>query len=90
MTHTKKKSPSVSIVESAWDAFFAAKGAGGVSVDALRAEGWLLLSEFAEKLGMSANGAEKFAKREGLKVQRLRVFYEGISRERIFVRLAGT
>jgi hypothetical protein len=90
MTHTKKKSPSVDVVQSAWDAFFAAKGAGAVSVDDLRTEGWLLLSEFAEKMGMSRRGALDLAKREKLEVKSLRAAYQGVSRVRCFIRLSGS
>jgi len=87
MTHTKKKSSPVNVVDSAWEAFFTERVPKTRDMEELRKEGWMPFYEFEERTGLSNTTARNMAKREGLEVQKFFVDCGNQRRHIKFVRI---
>jgi transposase-like protein len=87
MTHTKKKSSPVNVVDSAWDAFFAEKAPKVHDPDDLRKDGWISVREFEERANLPNTTVRHIIKREGMEVQQFCVYFRGTRRHMNFVRI---
>jgi hypothetical protein len=87
MIRTKKKSSPVSVVDSAWDAFFAQKVAKVYDPEELRKEGWISLKDFQERTGLPNTTARSVIKKEGIESQAFCVIVAGRRRDVIFIHL---
>lgn len=88
MTHTKKKSLSSNnkVIESAWDAYF--KQAESITLESLRADGWLTSGDIAKKLNMTrAAAAEKMKKDSRITHQHFHIYVSGCTRKMVFFKV---
>jgi hypothetical protein len=89
MTQNKKQlSPVKSVVDSAWDAFFA-ENAHRETEESLKEDGWLSIYDYAERIGLKRVQAGITARKKGLEVSHFSVARNGDQQKRrtMFVRL---